>query len=111
MVMRLAAGLAGGPAATRACGAVVGRNRFTIRRVDVPVLAPDAEPLRFLHVSDLHLTPGQRRKQQWVAGLAALDPDLVLVTGDNIAHPAAVPALAAAYAPLLRYTGEFVFGC
>ena len=110
MIARLAAGVAVAGAAALAYAALVERNLFTVRRLDVPVLAPDAEPLRVLHVSDLHLTPGQRRKQQWVAGLAALDPDLVVITGDNIAHPAAVPALAAAYAPLLRYPGAFVFG-
>jgi uncharacterized protein len=110
MLTRLAAGVAAAGVATLAYAALVERNLFTVRRFDVPVLAPDAEPLRILHVSDLHLTPGQRRKQQWVAGLAALDPDLVVVTGDNIAHPAAVPVLAAAYARLFRYPGAFVFG-
>jgi predicted MPP superfamily phosphohydrolase len=74
------------------------------------VLPPDAEPLRVLHVSDLHLTPRQRRKQDWVAALAGLDPDLVIVTGDNMAHPDAVPSVARAYAPLLQYPGAFVFG-
>jgi uncharacterized protein len=97
-------------AATLAYASLIERNAYTLRRFDVPVLAPDAEPLRVLHVSDLHLTPGQRRKQDWVAALAGLDPDLVIVTGDNMAHPGAVPALARAYAPLLNYPGAFVFG-
>jgi predicted MPP superfamily phosphohydrolase len=110
MLTRVLAGLAAAGTVTLAYAALVERNLFTVRRFDVPVLAPDAEPLRVLHVSDLHLTPGQRRKQQWVAALAGLDPDLVVVTGDNIAHPDAVPALASAYAPLFRYPGAFVFG-
>ncbi len=104
------AGLALAGAATLAYASLIERNRFTLRRFDVPVLAPDAEPLRVLHVSDLHLTPGQRRKQQWVADLAGLDPDLVVVTGDNIAHPDAVAELARAYGPLFAYPGAFVFG-
>ena len=33
---------------------------------------PAARPLRVLHLSDLHLTPGQTRKQEWVRGLADL---------------------------------------
>jgi hypothetical protein len=90
--------------------ALVERNWFTLRRYEVPVLAPDAEPLRILHLSDLHLTPGQRRKQRWVAALAGTDPDLVVVTGDNLAHRDAVPAVAEAFGPLLELPGVFVFG-
>lgn len=93
-----------------AYASLVERNRFTLRRVDVPVLPPDAEPLRILHLSDLHLTPGQHRKQRWVAALAGTDPDLVVVTGDNLAHPDAVPAVAQALGPLLELPGAFVFG-
>ncbi|QSB14555.1 metallophosphoesterase [Natronosporangium hydrolyticum] len=106
----LGGGLVATGAATFAYASLVERNLFTLRRFDVPVLAPDAEPLRILHLSDLHLTPGQRRKQQWVAELAGTDPDLVIVTGDNHAHPAAVPAIEYAYGALLDYPGAFVFG-
>ena len=61
-------------------------------------------------MSDLHLTPGQRSKQRWVAALAELEPDLVVNTGDNLAHPRAVPAVLAALGPLLDRPGLFVFG-
>jgi predicted MPP superfamily phosphohydrolase len=106
----LAAGAFVAGAATLAYASLIERNMFTLRRFDVPVLPPDAEPLRILHLSDLHLTPVQRRKQQWVASLAALDPDLVVVTGDNMAHVDAVPGLVRAYGPLFNYPGAFVFG-
>src|SRR5258705_4841980 len=106
----LAAGLAVAGAATLAYASLIERNLFTLRRFDVPVLPPDAEPLRILHLSDLHLTPVQRRKQQWVANLGALDPDLVIITGDNMAHVDAVPGLIRAYTPLFSYPGAFVFG-
>jgi predicted MPP superfamily phosphohydrolase len=109
-VGRLAAGTVALGAATAAYASLVERNLFTLRRFDVPVLAPDAEPLRVLHLSDLHLTPGQHRKQRWVADLAGTDPDLVVVTGDNLAHVDAVPAALRALRPLLRYPGAFVFG-
>ena len=56
------------------------------------MLPAGRRPLRVLHLSDLHLCRGQRRKVEWVRGLAALEPDLVVNTGDNIAHPDAVPA-------------------
>lgn len=109
-VYRVAAGLAVAGAATFAYASVIERNLFTLRRFDVPILPPDAEPLRVLHLSDLHMTPGQRRKQRWVAELAGLDPDLVVVTGDNMAHPDSVPAVAAAYETLFAFPGAFVFG-
>ncbi|GAB3950919.1 hypothetical protein GCM10027614_52080 [Micromonospora vulcania] len=109
-VFRLAAGTAAVGAATLAYASLVERNMFTLRRYDVPMLPADAEPLRVLHLSDLHMMPDQARKQRWVASLAALDPDLVVVTGDNMAHPGAVPGVLRALQPLLDYPGAFVFG-
>lgn len=38
--------------------AVIERNWFTLRRYEVPVLPAGARPLRILHISDTHLTPG-----------------------------------------------------
>jgi predicted MPP superfamily phosphohydrolase len=107
---RLVTGTALLGAGTLAYASLVERNLYTLRRFDVPVLAPDAEPLRILHLSDLHLTPGQHRKQRWVAELIATDPDLVVVTGDNMAHVDAVTAVLRAYGPLLERPGAFVFG-
>ncbi|WP_106536738.1 metallophosphoesterase [Haloactinopolyspora alba] len=83
---------------------------YRLRRFDLPVLPRGSRPLRVLHVSDLHLTPGQRRKVEWVRGLGALEPDLVVNTGDNIAHPDALPAVVEAFEPLLDRPGVFVFG-
>ena len=42
--------------------------------------------------------------------MAELEPDLVVNTGDNLAHPRAVPAVLAALGPLLDRPGLFVFG-
>jgi predicted MPP superfamily phosphohydrolase len=83
---------------------------FRLRRVTVPVLASGQPPLRVLQVSDLHMTPGQHRKQDWVRRLAALEPDLVVDTGDNLAHPESVPSVLRALEPLLDRPGAFVFG-
>jgi uncharacterized protein len=84
------------------------RNHWTLRRFDVPVLPPGAAPLRVLHLSDLHMTAAQRSKQEWVAGLAALEPDLVVDTGDNLAGMDAVPGTLRALDPLLDLPGAFV---
>lgn len=83
---------------------------YTLRRCDVPVLPPGAEPLRVLHLSDMHLTPSDTRRVEWVRGLAALEPDLVVDTGDNLGHLEAVPAALRALEPLLGLPGVFVLG-
>ena len=76
-------------------------RQYTLRRVEVPLLPPGARPVRVLHLSDLHLTPGKRRKQEWVSGLSTLRPDLVIDTGDNLAHAASVPVVRDSLGPLL----------
>jgi predicted MPP superfamily phosphohydrolase len=85
-------------------------RQYTLRRVEVPLLPADTRPVRVLHLSDIHMTPGQRRKQEWLAGLAALRPDLVVDTGDNLAHAASVPVVRDSLGPLLDVPGVFVFG-
>jgi len=85
-------------------------HAFTTRRVTAPILDPGSTPLRVLHVSDLHLTPRQRDKIKWAASLAQEQPDLVVVTGDNLAHADAVPAVGEAFAGVFSVPGLFVFG-
>jgi len=109
-LIALAAGVTALGGATFAYASVVERNMFTLRRFDVPVLEPDAEPLRVLHISDLHMMPEQRRKQDWVAALGGTDPDLVVVTGDNMSSPDAIPGVLHALDPFLDIPGAFVFG-
>jgi predicted MPP superfamily phosphohydrolase len=83
---------------------------FALREFEVPVLPSGARPIRVLHLSDLHLVPGQRAKQEWVRSLAALEPDLVVTTGDNMAHQDAAPAVLETYGALLHVPGVFVLG-
>src|SRR4051794_7702661 len=90
--------------------ALLEARAFTLRRFTLPVLPPGAEQLRVLHVSDLHLVPRQRRKAEWLRGLADLEPDLVVSTGDNLAASDAVPAVLDAYGRLLDRPGVFVLG-
>ncbi len=91
-------------------GCVAESRAYVLRRLELPVLRQGARPLRVLHLSDLHLTPWQRREREWVRGLAALEPDLVVDTGDNLAHVDAVPAVLDALQPLLERPGAFVLG-
>src|SRR5258708_9028750 len=90
--------------------AVVERNWFSVRPLDVPVLPAGARPLRLLHISDAHLTPGRHRLLSWIRSLDALQPDLVVNTGDSIAHPEAVLPFLEALGPLLDRPGVFVSG-
>jgi uncharacterized protein len=91
-------------------GTVVESRAYTLRRFELPVLPASSRPLRVLHLSDLHLTPWQRRERAWVRDLEALEPDFVVDTGDNLAHPESVPAVLDALGPLLERPGAFVLG-
>ncbi|AGZ51056.1 metallophosphoesterase [Mycobacterium kansasii] len=90
--------------------ALIERNAFVLREITMPVLSPGSTPLRVLHISDLHMRPDQRRKQAWLRELSSWEPDLVVNTGDNLAHPKAVPAVVQALGDLLHRPGVFVFG-
>jgi predicted MPP superfamily phosphohydrolase len=105
----VAAGAAAGAAAL-AYAALYEVNAFVLREVTVPVLPPNSSPLRILHVSDVHMVPTQDAKQTWLRTLAATEPDLVVNTGDNLAHIDALPSVLAAYGDLLDLPGVFVFG-
>ena len=79
---RAAGGLAGLAAAGLFYSTVIERNAFTLRHDTLAVLEPGTAPLRVLHISDLHMMPNQRLKQAWVSELEALEPDLVVNTGE-----------------------------
>lgn len=93
-----------------AYASLIERNAFTVRRASVPVLPRGAASLRVLHLSDMHLVPRQARKIGWIRSLAALQPDLIVNTGDNLADLQAVPAVLRALEPLLAVPGVFVMG-
>ena len=97
-------------AATLAWSTLAEPRLFALRRIDMPVLPPGTWPIRILHLSDLHIVPGQQRKTGWVSSLADLRPDLVVNTGDTLSHLKAVPAALAAFGDLLDIPGAFVFG-
>lgn len=112
--MRTSSAVALGLAATAAGGLAYAAGwevrDFRLRAVDVAVLPSGQPPLRLLHLSDLHLTPGQRTKQAWVRRLVDLRPDAVVVTGDFLAHEEAVPSVLDCLDPLLDLPGAFVLG-
>ncbi|BDV31371.1 metallophosphoesterase [Microbacterium terricola] len=103
-----AVGAVGAAAATWGIG--IERYLFTVRRHELAVLPAGAPPLRVLHVSDAHMAPWQHRKQEWMAGLARLRPDLVVNTGDNMGHADGLRGLRTAFDPLRGIPGVFVHG-
>ncbi|MCU1416322.1 MAG: metallophosphoesterase, partial [Schumannella sp.] len=103
-------GLAAAGAAAFAWGALVERNRFTVRNEIVPVLAPGSRPLTVLHISDLHMAPWQTAKQEFVRSLARYEPDLIVDTGDNLGHTEGNSGVEYALAPFAGIPGVFVHG-
>jgi uncharacterized protein len=88
--LRALALTAAAAAGAGAYACAVERNWFALRRYEIPVLPSGTAPLRVLHLSDVHLTPGRHRLLSWIRSLHTLDPDLVVNTGDSIAHAQAV---------------------
>lgn len=89
---------------------LVEAQAFKVRELDLALLPAGSESIRVLHISDLHITPAQTRKINWVRSLAKLEPDFVVGTGDFLAHQLAVPAVIEAMNELLEIPGAFVLG-
>ena len=117
----MAAGLAGGT------WGLIEAQAFILRRRTLALPAPpgrsttnppgsvdcsqsESPCLRILHLSDLHLLEGQRRKMAWVRSLADQHPDLIVLTGDSLAQSAAVAPLIRTLSVFAGLPGVFVFG-
>ncbi|MES6389980.1 metallophosphoesterase, partial [Cutibacterium acnes] len=55
--------------------AVAEAHSFVVREQQAMVLPPGSEPIRVLHISDLHLLARQTSKIEFVRELARLHPD------------------------------------
>lgn len=106
---RAAVGLGAAAALGLTWGLVEAEARV-IRTHRLAVLPAGADPVRVLHLSDIHLLPRNRGRADWLRGLDALEPDLVVNTGDNISAAASVPLVLDALGPLLERPGVFVPG-
>ena len=83
---------------------------YQLRQVSLPLLPSGARDIRILHFSDLHLTPARKREIADIKGWAKLKPDLVISTGDFLAHRKAVGVALNALNELLDLPGLYVFG-
>ncbi|MGW6172712.1 metallophosphoesterase [Arthrobacter sp. NPDC055138] len=107
---KLALGAAAAGGAALVYGSVIERNLFGLREETLPILPAGQRPLKILHLADIHMSPGQSLKQKWLRRLVALEPDLVVNTGDNLSHRQAVKPLLDSLAPLMDVPGVFVPG-
>lgn len=97
-------------AAAAVWGIGIERYLFTVREVTASALAPGSQPIRVLHISDAHMAPWQHRKQDWLASLARLQPDLIVNTGDNLGHSEGLEGIRRAFEPFAGIPGVFVHG-
>ena len=83
---------------------------YKVRTSTLPLLPKGSSDITILHFSDLHLRPGQKRKIADIKSFIDLKPDLVIATGDFLAHKDAVGPVITALNDLLDIPGLFVFG-
>ena len=83
---------------------------YQLRQESLPLLPSGAGQIRILHFSDLHLTPNRKREIADIKSWAALKPDLVISTGDFLAHRDGVEVALNALNELLDIPGLYVFG-
>lgn len=85
-------------------------NSGPFELIELNVQEPRLAGLKILHISDIHLAPGQAKKQEFLRELASTKPDMVVNTGDNLGHKDAIPHALRALEPLSQYPGVFVNG-
>jgi predicted MPP superfamily phosphohydrolase len=83
---------------------------YKVRTASLPLLPKGARDIKVLHFSDLHLTPNKKREIADIKSFAELKPDLVISTGDFLAHKDAVKVALNALGELIDLPGLFVFG-
>lgn len=104
------AGLGALAAGAAAWGALVERENFRVRRDTLPVLDPGSEPIRVLHLSDLHIAPWHSSTIAWVRELVELRPDVIVGTGDFLGHTDGLSALTEALMPFRGIPGVVTHG-
>ena len=92
-----------------AYGVLIERRWYRRRQYRLEVLPTGAQPLRVLHLSDLHFLRNDRRKAAFLANVPA--PDVAVLTGDVLGEPDAVERATAALRPVRgRLASYFVLG-
>ncbi|MFA5788086.1 MAG: metallophosphoesterase [Actinomycetota bacterium] len=93
-----------------AYGVLIERTWFALRHIRVPCLR-EGQPIRVLHLSDLHLLADQRAPLEFLRRLAGERVDLVVCTGDFLGGSGGIePAIEAMAAFHPRIAAAYVLG-
>ncbi|MBW3657388.1 MAG: metallophosphoesterase [Actinobacteria bacterium] len=87
-------------AACVAYGVVLERRWYRLRHLAIPGALRTPGELTILHISDIHLSPGQDHRAAFLAELAGEHYDLVVATGDLLGDVGMEDATVGAMAPL-----------
>ena len=83
---------------------------YKVRTNTLPLLPKGAADIKILHFSDLHLTPARNALIKDIKSWIYLKPDLIISTGDFLAHKDGIKPVINALDKLLDTPGLFVFG-
>ena len=83
---------------------------YKVRTNTLPLLPKGASDIKILHFSDLHLTPSRNTLIIDIKSWIDLKPDLIVSTGDFLAHKDGIKPVINALDKLLDIPGLFVFG-
>ena len=110
MLWIVLAGVVGAGLLCVAYGVFVERTWFRLARYRLDILPAGAhDPVRILHLSDLHYIQHDPRKTRFIAKLPTAD--ITIVTGDMLGEPEAVDTVVAALRPVRGTTASyFVLG-
>ncbi len=93
-------GIAAAGAACVAYGTLIERRWYRLKHITLPGVLQQDTPVRILHISDLHLVPGQQHRIDFLQRVAEEDYDVVVATGDLLGAHDAEDVTVAALAPL-----------
>ncbi len=99
-LLRSAVAVATLGAGALAYATLIERRWYALRHVTLRGALRSPGRLRILHVSDVHLVPGQDHRRRFLERLGELDHDLTVVTGDLLGTAGAEDLGADALAPL-----------
>jgi predicted MPP superfamily phosphohydrolase len=77
-------------------------------RIKSHKLPRGTEPLRIVHISDIHSDPGPRLERRLPQAIAAERPDIIVFTGDSLNSPEGLPVFRECMTALARIAPTFV---
>ena len=84
--------------------------RLTIRKIELRTgkLPANSQPVRIVHISDLHSDPTSRLEEKLPDAITAQNPDIIVFTGDTINSPAGLPVFRDCLSRISKIAPTFV---